>query len=545
MMTPNAVPMANKRPRPEHQPPPLVQVVPGLAHVVGSLALLRPLLSAMGIRALVDRLVPMQRERDDGISHGQVVETLIANRLISPRPLSRIDEWAKAQGVGISFGIAPDRLNDSRLGRTLDALTDDWDPASGTAPPLLEDLQTRVTLQFMRRFGVNAEDLGYDTTSLYFEGDYDQSELIRLGYSRDHRPDLKQVVMGVSATLEEGVVVHGRLYPGNRADSATTLETLARLKTLVPSARRVLITTDRGMMTPPVVHALFAQGESFIATLDATRAQLEVLRAIPDDAYRPSANREGYRVAESSVEVVDQTDKKAPLGITVRAVAVYAPGKAERDRKARTRALARIDRRLTAIGAKLGQRRYKNLGYAQSRVQAIFQDDLRQYRSLYTIDLLAGEDEGSVAGMAVSQDRGGYERLRALDGRYFIITSMPETYDADRVLEAYKRRDVCEQAMRIMKTDLKVRPIFLHNDSRVAALAYITVFALMVFTLLGALAKRLDLGTTARHIFDRFWTVTFVKIRQLDGQWLETYLNVDSAQLRVLEALGLPAGASP
>ena len=53
------------------------------------------------------------------------------------------------------------------------------------------------------------------------------------------------------------------------------------------------------------------------------------------------------------------------------------------------------------------------------------------------------------------------------------------------------------------------------------------------------------LGTTARHIFDRFWTVTFVKIRQLDGQWIETYLNVDSAQLRVLEALGLPAGASP
>lgn len=45
--------------------------------------------------------------------------------------------------------------------------------------------------------------------------------------------------------------------------------------------------------------------------------------------------------------------------------------------------------------------------------------------------------------------------------------------------------------MRILKSDLKVRLIFLHNDNRVAALAYITVFALMVFTLLTALAKRL------------------------------------------------------
>ena len=247
----------------------------------------------MGIAALVDRLVPRQRERDDGISHGQVVEALIANRLVSPRPLSRIVEWAEAQGDGVTFGIEPDQLNDSRLGRTLDALTDGWDPASATAPPLLEDLQARVTLQFMRRFGVVAEGLGYDTTSLYFEGDYDESELIRLGYGLNHRPDLTQVVVGVSAILAEGVVVHGRLYPGNRADSTTTLETVGRLKTLAPAARRVLTTTDRGMMTPPVVHALLAQGESFIATLDATHAQLDVLRAIPDDAYRPSRSREG------------------------------------------------------------------------------------------------------------------------------------------------------------------------------------------------------------------------------------------------------------
>ena len=538
--------MTRKRVRREHETPPLVQVVPGLAHVVGSLALLRPLLSAIGVRAIVNGLLPMQRERQASISHGQVIETLIANRLVSPRPLSRIPEWAEAQGVGVMFGVEPEALNDSRLGRTLDALTVDWDPASGTAPPLLEDLQTRITLQFMRRFGVRAEELGFDTTSLYFEGDYDESELIRLGYSRDHRPDLKQVVVGVSATLDEGIVVHGRLYPGNRADSTTTLETMARLKTLVPTARRVLITTDRGMMTPPVVHALLAQGESFIATLDATRAQLDVLRAIPDDAYRPSKSREGYRVAESSVEVIEREDNKtAPASATVRAVAVYAPGKAERDHKARARALSRIDRRLEEIAKRLGQRRYKNLSYAQSRIQAIFQGDLRQYRQLYAFEFLPGDDEGSVAAMVISQNRACYDRMRALDGRYFIITSMPQTTDADAVLEAYKRRDVCEQAMRIMKSDLKVRPIFLHNDNRVAALAYITVFALMVFTLLSALAKRLGLGTTARHLFDRFYTVTFVKIRQLDGRWIETYLNVEPAHLSVLGALGLPVGASP
>ena len=68
--------------------------------------------------------------------------------------------------------------------------------------------------------------------------------------------------------------------------------------------------------------------------------------------------------------------------------------------------------------------------------------------------------------------------------------------------------------MRMLKTYLNVRPIFLPNVSRVAALAYLTVFALMVFNLLSALTKRLGIGTTARHVFDRFWSVTFVKCRQ-------------------------------
>lgn len=87
------------------------------------------------------------------------------------------------------FGIEHVSLNDSRLGRTLDALTDACNPTSGTPPPLLEDPQTRITLQFMRRFDVKAEEPSFAATSIQFEGDHDKSERIRLGDSRDHRPD--------------------------------------------------------------------------------------------------------------------------------------------------------------------------------------------------------------------------------------------------------------------------------------------------------------------------------------------------------------------
>ena len=183
----------------------------------------------------------------------------MANRLVSPRPLSRIPEWARpAAGVAVLFGIAPEALNDSRLGRTLDALTDGCSPASGTPSPLLEDLQARITLQFMRRFGVKAEKLGLDTTSLYFEGDCDASEPIRLGYGRDHRPGRGQAV------------VRAPMPPWRKAPSSMAGSTLATAPIPLPGAkpssipsrswrrRGPLLTTDRGMTTPPVVHALHA-----------------------------------------------------------------------------------------------------------------------------------------------------------------------------------------------------------------------------------------------------------------------------------------------
>ncbi len=194
----------------------------------------------------------------------------------------------------------------------------------------------------------------------------------------------------------------------------------------------------------------------------------------------------------------------------------------------------------------MGVRRYKTLDYTRQQVEKFFEGERRRYRRCYSIEYREGTEENSVEGMVFSLSLAEFGRLRELDGRYFIITALPkETHDALTILNYYKKRDVTEQAMRILKKDLKVRPIFLQKDSRVAALAYLTVFALMVFTLLTALAKRLGIGRTARHVFDLFWTVVFVRLRQMDGKWLETFLNLTEAQLQVFKALGLPFANPP
>ena len=74
----------------------------------------------LDIRGIVDRAVPV---RDVAIlTHGQVIEALIANRLTSPQPLVHVEKWAQAWAVEEIFGTAPSALNDDRIGRALDAV---------------------------------------------------------------------------------------------------------------------------------------------------------------------------------------------------------------------------------------------------------------------------------------------------------------------------------------------------------------------------------------------------------------------------------------
>src|SRR5687767_9500997 len=84
----------------------------------GTTAMWLGLLRKMGLREELDRLLPTESD----VSHGQVLEALVLNRLTAPEPLYEIEEWARESGYGALAGCDPARLNDDRVGRALDAL---------------------------------------------------------------------------------------------------------------------------------------------------------------------------------------------------------------------------------------------------------------------------------------------------------------------------------------------------------------------------------------------------------------------------------------
>jgi len=133
----------------------------------------------MNIKAIIDSIVPERKENGQIVTAGQVAEVLVVNRLHHPLPLRDIEDWAEICGIEGLYGVKPENLSDDRLGRALEDLDQ-----------YFEEIETKLVLHVVQEFGLSPEEiLSLDTTSIYFVGDYDSSELIRFGYGE--RPDLK------------------------------------------------------------------------------------------------------------------------------------------------------------------------------------------------------------------------------------------------------------------------------------------------------------------------------------------------------------------
>ncbi len=148
---------------------------------MGSLPVVAEFCRRLDIAGIVDRAVPVRKVAV--LSHGEVVEALIANRLTSPTPLVHVEDWARQWAVEEIFGVVASALNDDRIGRALDAVA-----------PALEGIVGSVGAAAIATFGIDVARLRWDMTSISLFGDYDGPldgfVELRYGYPKDRRPDL-------------------------------------------------------------------------------------------------------------------------------------------------------------------------------------------------------------------------------------------------------------------------------------------------------------------------------------------------------------------
>jgi hypothetical protein len=268
---------------------------------LGALPVVASFCRRLDLRGIVDRACPVREVAT--LTHGQVICALVANRLTSPAPLRRVEDWARAWAVEEVFAIPPDALNDDRVGRALDAIA-----------PTLESIVGSVGARAITAFGLDTARLHWDMTSISLYGAYQEPEegfiAPRFGHPKDRRPDLKQVQTGLAVSGNGGVPVFHRAYDGGAGEVAQVAGAMRALRELA-GERRFLLVGDSKLVSYANLRDIMAAEVDFIAPASKTYvgaavlAGLDVKAAVPVDYLaerdqgKPPEQRGSYRVLET------------------------------------------------------------------------------------------------------------------------------------------------------------------------------------------------------------------------------------------------------
>src|SRR5271163_2732846 len=185
-----------------------IAVVRVLEKRLGALPVVAEFGRRLRIAEIIDELCPVRPVA--WISHGEVIEALVANRLTAPAPMVRVQERAAAMAVDEAYGISPELLNDDRIARALDAIAPQLDAITGGAGAAA-----------ITEFGVDVSRLHWDLTSISLYGAYPQAgeeyPAPRWGHPKDRRPDLKQIQTGLAVSGDGGIPLFHRAYDGGAA----------------------------------------------------------------------------------------------------------------------------------------------------------------------------------------------------------------------------------------------------------------------------------------------------------------------------------------
>lgn len=500
---------------------------------MGALPLVHPILSDLQVRPITNALVPSQAD----IDLGRVVVLLTLNRLLAPQPLYHVKDWLAESVLPRILDIKPEQAYDNRLGRALDRLY-----------PHLGELWARLVSRAIQVYDLDLSVLHWDITSIYFEGAYTDSELATYGYSRDNRPDTKQLNLEVDVTHDGYVPILYQALPGKTADITRPLPHLHALlrflarPELADRHLRPMLVSDCKMITAEAVLACHRHDLFYLGPLANGTATESLLRSVSSKelvdhslAYRPR------RIKMDDPRFVPYQGVWRPFTfehggqkVTDRALVVWSAGKQRLDEQKRKTYLKRLLSKLADIQQKLNTRRYKKRVYVEQRLIAIQQRN--PAKGLVDIHL-SGED-GALA-LTFRINRHKLAEAQALEGRYALATNANHV-DADTALTLFKGQDGAEKRFRVVKGPLLVRPLFVRTDRRIEGLIFITLLALLVQAILERACRQRGLKVTARRLFQEFASLQAVDLIWADGSIQRHVSELSPFQTQVMRALDWP-----
>jgi hypothetical protein len=432
----------------------------------------------LGLHKLLSELIEPGKEE---VPWERVASVLTVARFCAQRSeLGIAERWYQQTAMEDLLGVSWAKINDDRLYRGLDVLA-----------AHKEKLCAHLMERYRSWFGVHFEFLIYDVTSTYFEGLSQANEKAAHGYSRDHRPDCKQVCIGLVCT-PEGLPLSFEVFAGNRADVSTVEEIVKMMEEKYGEAQRVWV-LDRGMVSEENIEFLRGRGARYL--VGTPKKQLRQF----EEAL---LEKEGWEEVQSGLEVklLPHPDGQG----LEQFVLCRSTARREKEAAMLKGQSQRLGQELMKIDLALQKEAKKETGPIERRIGRW----MGRYPAAAALSevTLRYDEEGRACGLSVSTrvDRGQW----AIDahGAYLLRTNCREK-DPAQLWRWYVQLIEAEAAFRIAKSDLGLRPIYHQNTLRVEAHILVCFLALALWRTLEMWMRSKGLGSCARRLVEEIATI--------------------------------------
>jgi len=431
----------------------------------------------LGLHTLLHELIPLGREE---VPWERIACLLTVARFCAqPSELGVAERWYARTALEDLLGVAWDKINDDRLYRGLDELHQ-----------RKEELTQHLLKRYQSWFGVGFEFLIYDVTSTFFEGQAKGNTQAARGYSRDHRPDCKQVCIGLVVS-PEGLPLAYEVFAGNRNDVTTVEEIITVLEDKYGQAKRIWV-MDRGMVSEENLEFLRARGAQYI--VGTRKAQLRQFE-------KELLEEKDWQQVRQDVEV-----KLLPH-----------PDGQGHEQFVLCRSQARREKEKTMLAQQEGRLWQKLLQIHQGlqkkpAVAAVIERRVGRWLGrypaadkLFEVEVLLNE-AGQACGLSVACVVDRKQWAARAQGAYLLRTNGTEQ-DPAKVWEWYLQLQQAESSFRCAKSDLSLRPIFHHKTERMEAHILVCFLSLALWRVLEQWMKGKGLGTCARQLVSEVATI--------------------------------------
>jgi transposase len=437
------------------------------------------------------------------------------------------ERWYADSALEDLLGVPFPRVNDARLYRGLDRL-------HAHKEALCRHLHER----YESWFGVEFEFLLYDVTSTYFEGQAEKNKKAARGYSRDQRPDCKQVNIGLVVT-PEGLPVGYEVFAGNTADVTTVEEMVELMEKKYGKAKRIWV-LDRGMVSEENIEFLRSRGARYI--VGTPKSQLKEFEAAlldQEDWSEVQPGVEAKLVAHPDGDGAEQY--------------VLCRSKARREKELAMleHQRQRLRAQLEKTHASLARRPAKDAGKIERRIGRWLgrfpaAERLMEVR-------VERDAKGRACALKITERAERSAWAAHAHGAYLLRTNCAER-DPAKLWRWYIQLTQAEDCFRISKSDLSLRPVFHQKTERVEAHILVCFLSLALWRTLEMWMRGKGLGDCARQLIKEVATVRSMDVvlpvrehgsDELHELRLRVVARPDRPVAELLHHLGLALPSAP